>query len=176
MRFPEGSGKLPAGGIGLCKLEACATSLGRKVAIDLAIERHHAPKLAADRQPHSALCERADDFLGRDVSHHLVLGKRTSAQAAQRRIETPATGIVRRQHFARGFGPRAVEVDPDLVLAALPPSPRSRLLGSSPGRPRPTVSASEIERTPSAAIARTASTRRSLLQRSWYGLPKAIEM
>ena len=71
-----------------------------------------------EREVHAALGQRANHFLGRDVSDHLILRKRAAAEAAERGVETAAAGVEGGLHFRLRVRPRAVEVNSDLRVAS----------------------------------------------------------
>src|SRR5438105_8319764 len=66
----------------------------------------------------TALREHLQHNFRGNVSHQLVLGKRTSSQPAQRRVKSPAASVVRRQNFFRRLLPPAVQVHADFDLIA----------------------------------------------------------
>src|SRR5438105_1114214 len=71
-----------------------------------------------NRRLNRALRQRFQQNFGRNISHQLVLGKRTSSQPAQRRVKSPAPGIVCRQNFFRRLLPPAVQVYADFSRRA----------------------------------------------------------
>ena len=95
---------------------------------------------------HPALRDGVNDFLGRDVSNHLILGERTAAEATERGIETAAAGIEGRQDLrlapagccAGGLRLRSLFA----VITAV------TTLRINSGSATPTVSAREIEPIP----------------------------
>src|ERR1700752_4754740 len=62
-------------------------------------------------QLHAALAKRLDDLFGGDVSYQRILRKRTAAQSAERRIETPAARVVGRRNLRRSLIGTAVQMD-----------------------------------------------------------------
>src|SRR5438309_6846095 len=66
-----------------------------------------------NRRLNTALRQHLQRNFRGNVSHQLVLGKRTSSQPAQRRVKSPAPGIVRRQNLFRRLLPAAVQVYAD---------------------------------------------------------------
>src|SRR5438270_8254220 len=79
---------------------------------------HQSRQRFLDRWLNRALRQRFQQNFGRNISHQLVLGKRTSSQPAQRRVKSPAAGIVRRQNFFRCLFPPAVQVHAAFELVA----------------------------------------------------------
>src|SRR5438477_6701393 len=71
-----------------------------------------------NRRLNCALRQCFQQNFGRNISHQLVLGKRTSSQPAQRRVKSPAPGIVCRQNFFRRLLPPAVQVYADFSRRA----------------------------------------------------------
>ena len=140
-------------------------SLTSELLADLLVQSRDFTEVVGDGRGAPALRDGVNDFLGRDVSNHFILGKRAAAEATERGVETAAAGVEGGKDLRLRSGPGAVQVNSDLLVAGSVDHCGHDLLIKS-GSAMPTVSAREIEPTSSAAILRTASTRRSMLQRS----------
>src|SRR5581483_9259560 len=86
--------------------------LGRKFARDLCVNRRDLTKI--DRHIDAALRQSRNHFFGRNISNERVLREGTTAQPADRGIESATTRIVSREHFCRRFSRRAVHVNADV--------------------------------------------------------------
>ena len=64
----------------------------------------------------TARLQRFDHLFGRDVADELVLGKGTTTQAANGRIESAAAGIVSRENFFDGSRTGAVQMRADFAI------------------------------------------------------------
>jgi hypothetical protein len=67
-----------------------------------------------------ALLKRIDDTFGWNISDERVLREWTATQAPDRRIKSPATGVVSSQYFFYRMFAGAVQVHPDFGTMAVP--------------------------------------------------------